>query len=197
MFPPNHDLATDCGKLLLCLLFWCLVKHRGLATRFWVWRCPNEFTNSHENSGHCQLPFVLLQSFQRIVVLQAAKCRQGELLIRFLAFQIKRRMGGSGRTPQIPLFSWFSYYPPTFLPRTSTSFGFCKPRVVTLSNVVPSADCQCVTRQALSYGLLVCLWLVASSLTKRCAFVCVCDLLVLWEGWRCCMEALAHVDFSS
>ena len=49
------------------------------------------------------------------------------------------------------------YYPPTFLPRTSTSFGFCKPRVVTLSNVVPSADCQCVTRQALSYGLLVCL----------------------------------------
>ena len=65
--PPNHDLATDCGKLLLCLLFWCLVKHRGLAIRFWVWRCPNEFTNSHENSGHYQLPFLLLQSFQRIV----------------------------------------------------------------------------------------------------------------------------------
>ena len=125
MFPPNHDLATDCGKLLLCLLFWCLVKHRGLASRFWVWRCPNEFTSSHEHSGHYQLPFLLLQSFQRIVVLQAgAKCRQGELLIRFLAFQIKRRIGGSGRTPQIPLFSWFSYYPPTFLPRTSTSFGF-------------------------------------------------------------------------
>lgn len=102
--------------------------------------------------------FYSFSLFKRIVVLQVgAKCRQGELLIRFLAFQIKRRMGGSGRTPQIPLFSWFRYYPPTFLPRTSTSFGFCKPRVVTLSNVVPSADCQCVTRQALSYGLLVCL----------------------------------------
>lgn len=140
-----------------------------------------------------QLPFLLLQSFQRIVVLQAgAKCRQGELLIRFLAFQIKRRMGGSGRKPQIPLFSWFSYYPPTFLPRTSTSFGFCKPRVVTLSNVVPSADCQCVTRQALSYGLLVCLWLVASSLTKRCAFVCVC----VWSTSVVRGVEMLHASFS-
>lgn len=98
--------------------------------------------------------------------------------------------GEVGRMLQMPFFSRFSYYPPTFFRRTSTSFGYCKPRVVTLSNVVPSADCRCVTRQALSYGLLVCLWLVASSLTKRCAFVCVWSIIVV-RGVE-----LLHANFS-